>query len=83
MGPVEGQGNSHNDNSRVFLQRQLWIVNYYVKSSSNNLNNENIKTGVSREMIFQNSSFWHSNSHYVLKTTETPVFMFSLLRLFE
>ena len=40
-------------NSRVFLQRQLWIVNYYVKSSSNNLSNGNIKTGVSREMIFQ------------------------------
>ena len=35
--------------SRVFLQRQLWIVNYYVKSSSNNLSKENIKTGVSRE----------------------------------
>ena len=40
--------------SRVFLQRQLWIVKYYVKSSSNNLSNEIIKTtGVSREMIFQ------------------------------
>ena len=39
--------------SRVFLQRQLWIVNYYIKSLSNNLSNENIKTGVSREMIFQ------------------------------
>ena len=37
----------------VFLQRQLWIVKYYVKSSSNNLSNEIIKTGVSREMIFQ------------------------------
>ena len=35
--------------SRVFLQRQLLIVNYYVKSSSNNLSKENIKTGVSRE----------------------------------
>ena len=33
--------------SRVFLLRQLWIVNYYVKSSSNNLSNENINTGVS------------------------------------
>ena len=27
------------------LQRQLWIVNYYTKSSSNNLSNENRKTG--------------------------------------
>ena len=25
------------------LLRQLWIVNYYIKSSSNNLSNENIK----------------------------------------
>ena len=41
-------------NSRVFLQHQLWIVNYYcVKSLSNDLSNENIKTGVSRGMIFQ------------------------------
>ena len=39
--------------SRIFLQRQLWMVNYYVKISSNNLSNENIKTGVSREMILQ------------------------------
>ena len=39
--------------SRVFLLRQLWIVNYYLKSSSSNLSNENTKTGVSREMIFQ------------------------------
>ena len=69
------------DFSRVFLLRQLWTVNYYVKSSSNNLSNENIKTGVSREIIFQNSSFWHFNSRFVLKTTEAPVFMFSLLRL--
>ena len=41
------------DFSRVFLLGQLWIVNYYVKSLSNNLSNENIKTGVSREIIFQ------------------------------
>ena len=39
--------------SRVFLLRQLLIVNYFVQSSSNNLSNENIKTGVSREMMFQ------------------------------
>ena len=34
-------------NSRVFLQHQLWIINYCVKSSSNNHSNENINTGVS------------------------------------
>ena len=39
--------------STVFLLRQLWIVNYYVKTSSNNLSNENIKNGVSRGMRFQ------------------------------
>ena len=39
--------------SRVFLQRQIWIVNYNFKSFSNDLINENIKTGVSREIIFQ------------------------------
>ena len=38
---------------RVFLLRQLWIVNCYVKSLSNNLSNEVIKTGVSRKIIFQ------------------------------
>ena len=35
--------------SRVFLQWQLWTV----KSLSNNISDENIKTGVSIEMIFQ------------------------------
>ena len=39
------------------------------------LSNENVKTGVSREKGF----FWHMNSHFGWKTTETPVFMFSLL----
>jgi hypothetical protein len=39
--------------SRVFLLRKLWTVNYYLKSLSKNLNNENIKTGVSSEMIFK------------------------------
>ena len=38
------------EKSRVF---QLWIVNYYIKSLSHNLSNENIKTGVSREMRIQ------------------------------
>ena len=36
-----------------FLLRQLWIVNYCVKSSSKNLSNDNINTGVAREMLFQ------------------------------
>ena len=31
----------------------------------------------------KNSLFWHFNSRFVLKTTETPVFMFSLLRFFD
>ena len=39
--------------SRVVLPRPIWMVNYYVKSFSNNLSNENIKTGVSRKMILQ------------------------------
>ena len=29
------------NNSRVFLLCQLWIVNYYIKNTSNNLSNEN------------------------------------------
>ena len=50
-------------NSRVFLLRQLWIVNYSVKSSLNNLSNENINTGVSvvfktkGELRFKNELF--------------------------
>ena len=35
------------------IAESFYNVNYYVKSSSDNLSNENIKTGVSREMIFQ------------------------------
>ena len=30
---------------------------------------------------FKDGSFWHFNSHFVLQTTETSLFMFSLLRL--
>ena len=37
----------------VFLLRQLWIINYHVKSLSNNLRKENVKTGLSRETISQ------------------------------
>ena len=33
--------------SRVFLLRQIWILNYYVKI----LSNENKKTGVSRKIV--------------------------------
>ena len=43
------------------------------KNMSNNENNENINTGVSREMMFKKSSFWHLNSCFVRKTIETPV----------
>ena len=51
------------DNCRVFLLRQSWIINYYVKSLSNNLSNKNTMTCVSRKMIFQKKSlFWHLNS---------------------
>ena len=38
--------------SRDLLLRQIWIVKYYIICSSDNLSNENKKTGVSREMIF-------------------------------
>ena len=42
------------DTSLLFLLlHQLLIVNYYVKSLSNNFSNETINTGVSREIIFQ------------------------------
>ena len=35
------------------LAESFYNVNYYVISSSNNLSNKIVKTGVSREMIFQ------------------------------
>ena len=41
------------DHSQGFLLHQLWIIDYYVKCSLNNLSNENITTGVSREMTIQ------------------------------
>ena len=39
--------------SRVFLLRQLWIVNYDIKTLSSNLINENVNTVVSREIILK------------------------------
>ena len=68
---------------RVFLLRQLWIVNYYVKSPSNNLSNENINTGVSvafktkHELKCQNELFLKYNF------SGNTIFMFLLLRLFD
>ena len=41
-----------------------------------NVSNETRDTDVSREIV-------HFNSHLVLKTIKTPVFMFSLLILFD
>ena len=41
-----------------------------------------IKTNTCDDITKIHSSFWHFNSRFVLKTTETRVFMFSLLRLF-
>ena len=35
------------------------------------------------KLHFKNSSVWQFNSSFVLKTTEKPVFLFSLLRLFD
>ena len=54
--------------SKVFLVHQLWIVNYCVKCSPNNLCNENINTGVSGKWYFKNSSFGHFDSHLFLIT---------------
>ena len=69
---LSGTEKTHNElMSRVFLLRQLWFVNYYVKSSSNDLSNENIKTGVSREIIFQKTFCLEDNrntSGYVFIT---------------
>ena len=66
-------------NSRVFLLRQIWIINYYVKKSHQKFSKRKQKN-----WCFQtNSLFWHINSRFVLKTTETPVFLFSLMRFFD
>ena len=66
-------------NSRVFLLRQIWIVNYCVKNPI-----KKSQIWKQKNWCFQkNSLFWHFNSRFVLKTTETPVFMFSLLRYFD
>ena len=63
---VKSNGRQVVKNRRVFLLHQLWIVNYSVKSSSNNLSNENINTGVSDKTwikmpkltIFEISFLW-------------------------
>ena len=51
--------------SRVFLLCQLWIVNYSVKSSSNNLSNENINTGVF--VVFKTKPEWKCQNELLLK----------------
>ena len=60
--------------SRVFLQCQIWVINYYVKSKSKNLSNEKINTGVSvvfktkRELKRQNKLFFWKQQFFVLVT---------------
>jgi len=50
-----------------------------------NLSNENIKTRVSREMVViaRIVDFVILILNFVLRTTEAPVCMFSLMRLFD
>ena len=57
------------DFSLVLLLRQVWIINYYGKCSSDNLSIEIKNTDVSREscQYFKNSSFQHFNFCFVLK----------------
>ena len=57
--------------SRVFLLRLLWIINYDVKSSSNNLSNENINTSVS--VVFK-------TKHELKCQNELHIFEVSFLR---
>ena len=48
----------------VFLLRQLWIVNYYVKSLSNNLTNDNIV--FPEKLYIKKSSFFFGISIHIL-----------------
>ena len=49
-------------NIKVFLQRQIWIVNYEFKSLSKNLSNENINTGVS--VVFKTKCELNAKTKY-------------------
>ena len=77
---ISRQTEAQKKTSQVFLLHQLWIVNHYFKTYSNNLSNETETLVYPEKRNFKNSSYWHSNSRFILKTTETPVFIFSLLR---
>ena len=63
------------------ILKEANIIFYYVKYGSSIitskipskiLSNENMKTGVSRNIV----CLWHLSSRFVLKTTETPFFIF-------
>ena len=68
------------DIRQVFLLPQVWIVNHYVKSYSNNISYENINTGISvifktkRELKCQNELFlkYHlsGNTSFYVSITE-------------
>ena len=48
------------DRKAECLQRQLWIINYYVRSSSNSLSNEN------KDWCFQrNDNYFKNNYIYI------------------
>ena len=67
------------DYSRVFLLCQLWIVNYFLKSYSNSLSNENINIGVS--VVIKTKCLLKCQNRLI--SLETPVFTFTLLRIFD
>ena len=65
------------------LQRQFCIVNYWDKVHPIISVMKTYRLVFPEKWYFKNSSFWHFHSPFVLKTTETSMFMFSLLRLFN
>ena len=61
---------------RAKLAESFFYVNYWSSIiTSKNLSNENINT-LCFQWYYKNSSFWHFNSRFFLKTTKTPVFVF-------
>ena len=71
-----------NNNSRVFLLCQIWIVNYYVKSSSNTLSNEN-KHSLFPEKWYYKIVHLGILIHILSWRQQKHQCLFSLLRLFD
>ena len=68
--PVDFEGTLYNSESFYYVNYGSSIITSKVRQIIS------VKKTEKRNDITKNSSYWHFNSRFVLKTSKTPVFVF-------